>query len=332
MIPKRLVVIGASAGGIEAIRGLVAVLPHDFPAPIVVVLHTSPGAPGVLADVLGRSGCLPATTAADGQRLEPGHLYVAPPDCHLLIEPGRLRVTKGPREHGFRPSIDPLFRTAAQVFGPAAIGVLLTGNLDDGTAGLWTIKKLGGLAIVQDPADALFPSMPEHALRRVDVDYVESLSRIPALLVELATRDLSDADRIPVPPHVEMEISIAKDGDPRDAGLERIGRPSPYACPDCHGVLLELEEEGRIRFRCHIGHAYSVDSLVAAMSEGIDKAMSTAHRALEESSLLMKRLATQLATHDEREASQRMIEASAQARRRADMMKVLMRGRTDTSG
>src|SRR3954464_3473658 len=161
---KHLVVIGASAGGIEALRVLVAALPPDFPAPIGIVLHTSPQSPGPLGSILSRSGPLPATNARDRERLKPGHIYVAPPDSHMLVEPGILRVTKGPRENRFRPAIDPLFRSAAQVYGPGSIGVLLTGSLDDGTAGLWTVKQLGGIAIVQDPADALFPSMPQNAI------------------------------------------------------------------------------------------------------------------------------------------------------------------------
>ena len=194
MTMKRLVVIGSSAGGIDALRTLVAGFPDGFSAPICLVSHTSPDSPGLLADILNRAGRLPVAQAGDRRRLEAGHVYVAPPDRHLLIEPGLVRVTTGPREHGFRPAIDPLFQSAAQVFGPAAIGVILSGNLDDGTAGLWTIKRLGGIAIVQDPADALFPSMPLHASRHVDVDYTVSLSTMAALLVKL-TSDGADATR-----------------------------------------------------------------------------------------------------------------------------------------
>src|SRR5688572_14863018 len=163
--------------------------------------------------------------AVDGCRLQPGHVYVAPPDQHLLVEPGHMRVTKGPREHNFRPAIDPLFRSAAQVYGPAAIGVILTGNLDDGTAGLWTIKKLGGVAVVQDPADALFPSMPRHALESIDADHVVPLARIASLLAEL-TETPATPDTVAVPEHINVEVNIAKEQNPRDAGLERIGNPS----------------------------------------------------------------------------------------------------------
>ena len=193
---SQVVVIGASAGGLAALRVLVSGLPETFPAAICVVLHTSPESPGGLADVLNRSTVLTALQAIDGQRLQSGHIYVAPPDRHLVIEPGRVRVTKGPREHRFRPAIDPMFRSAAEVFGQNAIGVILTGNLDDGTAGLRTIKELGGLAIVQDPSEALFSSMPRQAMASVDVDHVVPLSHMPRLLVELTSGAKQQAETI----------------------------------------------------------------------------------------------------------------------------------------
>ena len=325
MSAKRLVVIGTSAGGIDALRTVIGGLPAGFPAAIAIVLHTSPDSPGVMHDILGRAGRLPTSLAHDGQRLDAGHIYIAPPDRHLVVEPGRLRVTKGPREHRFRPAIDPLFRSAAQVFGPAAIGVILTGNLDDGTAGLWTIARLGGVAIVQDPSDAQFSSMPLNAMRHVEVDHVVPLSQIPSLLVALTSDAPAKIAPVTVPPHLDLDVKIAKEHNPRDAGLEHMARPSPYSCPECHGVLLEFEEGGRLRLRCHIGHAYSVESLVAAMHEGIEYAMGAAQRSLEEGSLLMKRIATDLEQRHHGEESMRMRHAADQAARRSDAMKELMR-------
>lgn len=211
MRSQHLVVIGASAGGVEALRALLGGLPADFGAPICVVLHTSPQAPGVLDEILKRAGPLPAVNARSGQRLEAGHVYVASPDYHLLVEPGTLRVTKGPRESRFRPAIDPLFRSAAQVYGPRAIGVVLTGNLDDGTAGLWTIKQLGGVTIVQDPLDAMFPGMPANAIQHVNVDHVVPLARMASLLVRLTSdvEELQGAHAAVVPEPVEVEVEIA---------------------------------------------------------------------------------------------------------------------------
>ena len=269
MPPRHVVVIGASAGGIEALRELIAGLPADFPAAIAVVLHTSPQSPGILHDILTRSGHLEAVSPQDRDRLRAARIYVAPPDFHLLIEPGRVRVAKGPKENRFRPALDPLFRSAAQVYGPNAIGVVLTGSLDDGTAGLWTIKQLGGVAIVQDPDDALFPGMPQNAIDFVNVDYIVPLSEIPPLLVRLTAED-PRAAVFDVPEPVEVEVKIAKQEDPVQAGIRKIAEPSPFVCPDCHCVLLLVKEGGRIRFRCQTGHAYSTESLLADIREQIE--------------------------------------------------------------
>jgi len=324
MIAKRLVVIGASAGGIDALRTIVTAIPDTIPAAVCIVLHMSPESPGALPELLKRAGGVRVTVAFDGERLEPGHVYVAPPDRHLLVDPGKLRVTTGPREHRFRPAIDPLFRSAAQVFGPNAIGVVLTGNLDDGTAGLWTIKRLGGVAIVQDPSDAIYPSMPLNAMRHVDVDYVVPASRIPSLLAELTSQvERPQEATTAAPPETDAESKIAKEEDPHVVGLEKIGRPSPYSCPDCSGVLMEIEEGGRIRFRCHTGHAYSTDSLLAAMNDSIDGAMNAAVRALEEARLLTREVATQLKQHN-LDASRRLEEASDRAKRRAEAIRELI--------
>ena len=290
MQTKHLVVIGASAGGIEALRELVRRLPADFAAPIAVVLHSSPESPGVLHEILSRSGSLQAVNPHDGERLQAGRIYVAPPDFHLLIEPGRVRLSKGPRENRFRPAIDPLFRSAAQVFGPAAIGVVLTGNLDDGAAGLWAIKQLGGSAIVQDPEDALFPSMPQHAIRMVDVDLVLPLHEIPAALTTMVAVVPARPEQRP-PETIDIEVKIARQEDPLQAGIEQLGDPSPFACPECHGVLLQVKEGSHFRFRCHTGHAYSIESLLAEVNEATERALWTAIRSMQEGTLLMRRLA-----------------------------------------
>jgi two-component system chemotaxis response regulator CheB len=279
MQPRHLVVIGTSAGGIEALRQLVAGFPADFPAAIAIVMHMSPQSPGILHDILTRAGPLPAVSPIALERLRAGYIYVAPPDVHMLVEPGRLSVTKGPRENRFRPPIDPLFRSAAQVYGPNTIGIVLTGNLDDGAAGLWTIKQLGGITIVQDPQDALFPAMPQNALESVNVDYVMPLAGIAPLLVRLTARPAEDA-RYQVPRGLEVEVKIAKQEDPLQAGVTDIGEPSSFACPECHGVLLQIKEGGRIRFRCHTGHAYSAESLLAEIREQIEVQLWNAIRAM----------------------------------------------------
>ena len=326
MATERIVVIGTSAGGLETLRSLVGALPETFPAPICVVMHTAPESPGVLHEILARSGRLPAISVNKSERLAKGRIYVAPPDCHLVIEPGRVRSTKGPRENRFRPAIDPLFRSAAQVYGPAAIGVILTGNLDDGTAGLGTIKQLGGTTVVQDPADALYPSMPLSALQHVNVDHRSSLADLPKLLVRLTANPPAGAGEFTVPDKVNVEVNIAKEQHPRDAGLEAIGEPSPYACPECHGVLLQLVDEGRVRFRCHTGHAYSVESLVADVDQGIDAALWNAIRALEEATLLMQRMASLLPVTPGEEA-RHLARHADEVRRQSDAIRSIASGR-----
>ena len=291
MAVQRIVVIGASSGGVEALRMVVGGLPAGFGAPVCVVIHRRPYSHGLIAGILDRSGPLRARDAASGDRLENGTVYVAPPDHHLLIEPGQLRLTRGPRENLSRPSVDPLFRSAAQVYGPAAIGVILTGDLDDGAAGLDTIRRLGGTTVVQDPADAFAPSMPSNALRYGPADFRVPLTQIPAVLTRLADipasspRVSGDAAQ-----DVDVEVRIASEEKPMDTGLLEIAEPSLIACPECHGVLLRLKRAQPSRFRCHTGHAYSMESLVAAVEHGIEDSLWSAVRSLEEAGLLLREL------------------------------------------
>ena len=325
MRSKRLVVIGASAGGIEALRVIVGALPTDFAAPICVVLHTSPQSPGILDGILTRAGRLPAINVINRERLQDGHIYVAPPDFHLVVEPGLVRVTKGPRENRFRPAIDPMFRSAAQIYGPAAIGVILTGSLDDGTDGLWAIKQLGGTAIVQDPRDALFPSMPQNAIDHVNVDYSLRLADIAPMLIRLTAAPVeATAPSGDVPDVLRMEVKIAMEHNPFDAGLERVARPSRFACPECHGVLLELKEGARVKFRCHTGHAYSVASLLAAIGEGIEASLWSAVRALEEGQLLLTRMAEHLKANHDATVAQRLLDRAVEAQKQSEVIRQLV--------
>lgn len=296
MAAQRIVVIGASSGGIEALRELVNGLTPGFPAPICIVLHTSPHSPGLLAKILADAGRLPTATAATGMKLLDGHIYVAPPDHHLLVEPGVLRLGGGPKENRFRPAIDPLFRSAAQVYGPGAVGLILTGSLDDGSAGLRTIKQLGGITIVQDPRDALFPGMPTNALRHVATDHVAALADLPAVLTGAVTQRVASRTSA-VPEGVRVEVAIAKEDSTVDRETVHIADPSVFACPDCHGVLLRLKDAGVLRFRCHTGHAYSAESLLAALNEGIENAVWSAVRAVEEGRLLLEQLLQQPDPH-----------------------------------
>jgi two-component system chemotaxis response regulator CheB len=316
-----IVVIGASAGGIEALRAIAGGLPNEFPASIFVVMHTAPQSPGILADILDRAGALPAANAVDRERIHPGHIYVAPPDQHLVIEPTRVRLTRGPKENRFRPAVDPLFRSAAQVYGPRVIGVILTGNLDDGSAGLRAVKQLGGTAIVQDPQEALAPSMPRSAMRQVRVDHCLPVAEIAPLLVRLASIPIEEQGAYEVPEEMNIEISIAKEDTALDAGVLKLGEPSNYACPECHGVLLQLKDGGRLRFRCHTGHAYSVDSLLAEITENIEDSLWNAIRAIEESLLLMSHMAKHLTEGETGNTAEKFLAQAQEAQRRADLVR-----------
>ena len=319
---KDIIVVGTSSGGIEALQQIARALPADFGGSLFIVLHTSPESPGFLPQILESVGPLPATNAADGERTLPGRIYVAPPDHHMLLEPGRVRLTRGPKENRFRPAIDPLLRSAAQVYGPRVVGVVLTGNLDDGTAGLWAVKRLGGTAVVQDPEDALFPSMPRNAMRNVKVDYCVPLSGVAPLLVELARAPVAEEGVSDVPDEMEIEVRIAKQDNALEAGIMRLGEPSIFACPDCHGVLLQLKDEKHVRFRCHTGHAYSPDSLLAEITETVEDSLWSSIRAIEETVLLLRQMAAHIKeNHEDGAAADLFIARAQEAQRRADFVR-----------
>ena len=318
---KNIVVIGASAGGIEALKKLFATIPEDFDASVFVVVHTSPNSPGLLGEILERSGPLHAVTVRTSEPIKPATVYVAAPDHHLIIEPGVARATKGPRENRFRPAVDPLFRSAAQTYGGRVIGVVLTGALDDGTAGLWAVKHLGGTAVVQDPSDAYADSMPRSAMQHIAVDYCEPLSEIGALLVRLTQQQADGKGVTEMPKRIPIEVEIAKADKALDAGVLELGHPSNYACPECHGVLLELEEGSHIRFRCHTGHAYSPACLLAEVNEAVEEALWNAIRSVEEGALLMQRLANHAQTSHDADTARRLLEAVSRARAQADLVR-----------
>ena len=244
---------------------------------------------------------------------------MAPPDYHLLIEPNHVRVTRGPKENRFRPAVDPLFRSAAQIYGPRVVGVILSGYMDDGTAGLWTVKQLGGTAVVQDPTTALVPFMPRNAVTRVKVDYCLPVEEIAPLLVRLTT-EASEGD-YQVPKEVEIEVNIAKEQKALDAGVLQLGEPSNYACPECHGVLLQMKEGTLFRFRCHTGHAYSVESLLADITEKMDDALWNSIRAFEEGELFMRHMAEHLDHGENSPSAESFLERADDTKRRASLMR-----------
>jgi two-component system chemotaxis response regulator CheB len=281
---RDIIVIGASAGGVEALQALVPGLPAGFPAAVFVAVHVSPTAPGVLARILARAGRLPAVSARDGEPVTPGRIYVARPDFHLALEEGKVRVLHGPRENRVRPSIDVLFRSAATHYGRRVIGVLLTGLLDDGTVGLQAIQRAGGLTIVQDPEDALFADMPRNALQAVVADYTPRLAEIPALLTRLS-RPMARTREPLAAGEGQVEAHMAE-----NEGLK--GSLSYYTCPECGGSLTETESGGVMLFRCHVGHAYAMQAMLESQADGLERALWVAARILEEQAAFSRRLAS----------------------------------------
>ncbi|WP_019588506.1 chemotaxis protein CheB [Deinococcus apachensis] len=292
MLPHRLIVIGASAGGTQPLIDLAAELPADFPAAVCIVTHIPAHSPSHLPQILTGAGPLPASHPRDGEPIRPGRLYCAPPDRHLLVEDGHLSVKQGPKENRSRPAIDTLFRSAGYSEGPGAIGVVLSGMLDDGTSGLWTIKRFGGTAIVQDPADAEYDSMPLSAMTQVKVDHIVRAADLSALLVRLAPEPVrgpweltvSDDERR----RVEIEVSIAGRVNAFRKGVMDFGQVTPQTCPECGGVLVQIREGGFTRYRCHTGHAYTGDALLAAVTEHVEETLWQTMRTLEETTMLLE--------------------------------------------
>ncbi|WP_448627197.1 chemotaxis protein CheB [Geodermatophilus sp. URMC 64] len=310
-IRRDVVVVGASAGGVEALRALFADLPADFPAAVLVVLHMPSTSRSALPTILARRSQLPVRFAEDGAPLEPGTVTVAVPDRHLIVVDGKVTLSRGPRENGHRPAVDVLFRSAARAVGPRLVSVVLSGALDDGTAGTIAVRARGGVGVSQDPEDALYPSMPQHAAEIGGADHVVALERMGELLTQLVTEDVLVAG---VPPPSELmrtETAMAEfdvDALNRD---ERPGTPSGFGCPACHGSLFAITEGGMERYRCRVGHAWSPEALAEEQAQALEGALWMALRGLEERAALSQRMG-------ERAAEQGHGHSAAAFRRRHD--------------
>lgn len=296
MANRNIIVMGASAGGLSALSRIFEQLPGDLEAAVFIVWHIPPYNRSLLPDILSRTGKLEARHAVDGEEIQTGKVYVAPPDRHLLIEGRRIRVTTGPKENRFRPAVDPLFRSAAYAFGRRVIGVILTGALEDGTAGLWAVKDRGGIAVVQDPSEAEQPSMPRSALNSVEVDHCLLISEIAPVLVRLTQETIDEENTPPVSKELEIETKIGLGADAAELDVRRLGKISEFTCPECHGSLVQVANGTLQRFRCHTGHSFGNGSLLAELSESAEQSLWTAIRALEERVRLLKHLAQQ--AHD----------------------------------
>lgn len=326
-----IIVVGASAGGVEALSTLMSQLPAELLASVFIVLHIPPQTPSLLPLILDRTSPLPVSQAINGEKIEYGRVYVAPPDNHLLVERGFVRVLRGPKENRYRPAVDPLFRSAAVAYGPRVVGVVLTGALDDGTVGMRAVKQRGGVGVVQDPREALYSGMPRSAMENANIDYILPLAEIAPLLVRLANEPADEEGRYPVPEDLKLEVKIAE----QDIGAEdliksvnQLGKISAFTCPDCHGALWELRDGELVRFRCHVGHAFSADSLEAEQSEALEGALWSALRALEEKMALSRKMANRARERNNLLAANSFEMKARVAEQHAEMLRnILLNGR-----
>ena len=322
MAVRDIVVVGASAGGIEAVVELVRHLPRDFPGSLFVVIHFPGTASSTLPRILSRAGPLPARHAQDGEPIQTGRIYVAPPDLHMLLEAGHIRVSRGPKENGSRPAIDPLFRTAARSYGPRVIGVILSGNLNDGTAGLITIKQRGGVAMVQTLESALYPGMPTSAMEHLAVDYALPPGEIAELLTELAQQPVDALEGRAM--SNEIDPVDQQDEVSNEDRYTQPGIPSTMSCPECHGVLWEMKDQDLVRFRCRVGHTYSAEALLVHQSQNLEAALWTALRALEEHSALSRRLASRASSRGHARSASTFTEQAMDAEHHASVIRTVL--------
>jgi two-component system chemotaxis response regulator CheB len=303
--------IGASAGGVEALRAVVSQLPADFDAAVCVVLHLSASGKSLLAPILSRETPLETAVALDGEPLLAGRVYVAPADRHLLVENGRIALSRGPKENGARPAVDPMLRALARGYGPRAVAVILSGALGDGSAGAAAVARAGGAVVVQDPSEAIVPSMPESAQRSVASASVLPLNQMGAALVELAEA------RRPMREDVVMLPDTPPDEVPEPP--TPAGPPTSMTCPECGGPLWDESHRGAAGYRCRVGHVYSEDALVEAQSISVEAALWTAVEVLEERAELLRRVADRRG--DVPRSRRQFEEGSVDALRRARLIR-----------
>ena len=317
MTHRDIVVIGASAGGIPALTTLVAGLPQDFPASILVVMHIPPYAVSRLPEILSRSGPLPAAHARQGEAIEPGRIYVARPDRHLLVRNRRVELSRGPRENHARPAIDPLFRTAARTYGPRVIGIVLSGALYDGSMGLLAIKTRGGLAVVQDPREAIIDSMPRRAIERAAVDHILPVAEMAATLTDLVRQPVTAQGGNTMVDSIDAEDrleAVITEDFAEQASDERAEEMTLFTCSDCGGVLWQGGEGLELRFRCHVGHAFAPEVLLSQKSEELEAALWSSLRLLKEKATLTQQLAARArSTSNGKPASQAAARIAEQA-------------------
>jgi two-component system chemotaxis response regulator CheB len=303
---RDVIVIGASAGGLEVLLEMVSQLPRNLPAALFVVIHRHPNGPALLPELLSERGPLTARHPLHGERTEPGTIYIAPPDNHLWVRNGSVEVVRGPKENGHRPAVDALFRTASVAYGPRVVGVVLSGHQDCGTAGTLSIKARGGVSVVQAPDTASARDMPENVLRRVRVDHVVPPSELAPLLVQLANSEAAPAAN--------------PEGFVQQLEGQLPGQRADLVCPTCQGVLTEAQSGAFEHYRCHVGHAFTLESLVREQSESMERALWAAVRVLEESAGLNRRLSAK----ESGELGERFSEKASTQQAQAELIRSIL--------
>lgn len=322
MSKRDIIVIGASAGGILALVELVNQLPGNFEASVFVVQHLAPYTKSILPTLLSRPGKIEAVHPKDGEKIRSRQIYVAPPDHHLLIEKDLVLVKRGPKENRFRPSIDALFRSAAYSYRERVIGVVLSGLLDDGTSGLWSVKRMGGLCVVQDPFDAEYPSMPESVLEQVEVDHMVPIIDLAALLQELVQQKAPESTALSSDEEKRLttEIHIASQDNAFEMGVLDMGPLTPFTCPECNGTLVQIREGQITRFRCHTGHAFTENSLLSGITKTVEENLWEVIKGMEEAIMLLEQTGEQMKKEGRRGASA-FFEKAKETRQRVQVIR-----------
>lgn len=317
-----IIVIGTSAGGLEPLRNLASQLAADLPAAVFIVRHLSPHSQSNLATLIGRVSALKTSTAAAGDKIAHGHIYIAPSDRHTVLDDGRINLVYGPKENRHRPAIDALFRSAAAHYGPRVVGIVLSGALGDGTAGLLAIKRCGGIAIVQDPEEALYSSMPRSALQQVEVDHVLPVMRMGAVLNRLVREPSGAPTR--VPDDIQREVALTARGVSTASDEEKLGKLAPLTCPECGGPLWEIAERGLRNYRCRIGHMFAEESLISEQKLVLEQAMWAAVRGLQERAYVLALRSEDLRASGYEKSAQHYERSAGEARAHAEAIRAVL--------
>lgn len=325
---RDIVVVGASAGGVESLVAFVGALEADLPATILVVLHVPASGASALPRILERAGKLPVEIATPRQELQRGKIVIAPPDRHLVVVDNQLRTSHGPRENGHRPAVDVLFRSAARACGPRVIAVVLSGSLDDGTAGAIAVRDRGGIVLAQDPAEAAYPSMPQSVIKHVEVTEVSTAGQLGGAVTRLCRTPATPREGVVGPDLVMAEVELALMLDSPSHAVEQRRQPAAFGCPECHGALFEIEDGGLLRFRCRLGHAWSSHGLLLEQGQSLENALWMALRTLEEKATLSSQLAERAAERGSALTCQRFTEQAQEATRSAALVRRLLEGPT----